>query len=147
MEQNRQNVAEQNALIVNGNGAPQEDVQEIDRVELFYALLNHWKLLLVAFIMGMVIMAGYYGMFVRETYKASTELYITNTDSVISLQDLQVGPCVKIGLYLFRENDFVGDYTVDTAVQETQKGVFCVDRPDDDFLARRPDLHNARIAG
>ena len=30
------------------------------------------------------------GMFVKPTYRASTELYITNTDSVISLQDLQL---------------------------------------------------------
>ena len=91
MEQNRQTATEQSAVIVSKVEAPQNDVTEIDLVELFFTLLRNWKLLLLAFIMGVVILAGYHGMFVKPTYRASTELYITNTDSVISLQDLQLG--------------------------------------------------------
>lgn len=64
---------------------------EIDLVELFWVLLHNWKLLLLACVMGAALMAGYYGMFVKNTYEAKTELYITNTDSVISFQDLQIG--------------------------------------------------------
>ncbi|MBR1821346.1 MAG: hypothetical protein IJ769_06955 [Clostridia bacterium] len=91
MEQNKQSATEQNAVIVSRVDARQDDAVEIDLVELFYILLHSWKLLLLAFIMGVVIMAGYHGMFVKPTYRASTEIYITNTDSVISLQDLQLG--------------------------------------------------------
>ena len=69
----------------------QPEEREIDLVELFYVLLRNWKLLLLAFIMGAVLMVIYHGMFVKKTYEASTELYITNTDSVISFQDLQIG--------------------------------------------------------
>lgn len=84
MEQNRptanitQNVQRRNA-------------REINLVELFYVLLHNWKPLLLAGVLGAVIMAGYYGMFVQNTYEATTKLYITNTDSVISFQDLQIG--------------------------------------------------------
>lgn len=69
----------------------QEFEQEIDLAELFFTLLHNWKYLLLAFFMGAVIMAGYYGLFVHDTYMATTELYITNNDSVISFQDLQIG--------------------------------------------------------
>lgn len=88
MEQNNQ-AANQNALV--NSRMQQDDATEIDLVELFYVLLHNWLPLLLAGIMGAAIMAGYYGLFVRNTYMATTELYITNTDSVISFQDLQIG--------------------------------------------------------
>jgi len=91
MEQNKQAVATQPAVSANRVAAQQSNVQEIDLVELFFTLLHNWKLLLIGLIMGAVIMAGYYGMFVQSTYRATTELYITNSDSIISLQDLQMG--------------------------------------------------------
>ena len=91
MEQNKQAVATQAAGSANRATAQQSNVQEIDLVELFFTLLHNWKLLLIGLIMGAVIMAGYYGMFVQSTYRATTELYITNSDSIISLQDLQMG--------------------------------------------------------
>lgn len=84
MDQNRPATA-------NRPTAQRRNSREIDLVELFYVLLHNWKPLLLAGIMGVVIMAGYYGMFVQNTYEATTELYITNTDSVISFQDLQIG--------------------------------------------------------
>ena len=89
MEQKKQ--AAQSVGAVSTISSPQENVTEIDLIELFFALLDHWKLLIVAAIMGAVVLAGYYGMFVRPSYSATTEMYITNTDSVISLQDLQIG--------------------------------------------------------
>ena len=91
MEQNKQAVATQPTVSANRVAAQQSNVQEIDLVELFFTLLHNWKLLLIGLIMGAVIMAGYYGMFVQSTYRATTELYITNSDSIISLQDLQMG--------------------------------------------------------
>ena len=91
MEQNKQPIATQPAVSANRVYAQQSNTQEIDLVELFFTLLHNWKLLLIGLIMGAVIMAGYYGMFVQSTYRATTELYITNSDSIISLQDLQMG--------------------------------------------------------
>ena len=91
MEQNKQQIATQTAGSANRVTAPQSNFQEIDLLELFFTLLHNWKLLLIGLIMGAVIMAGYYGMFIQPTYRATTELYITNSDSIISLQDLQMG--------------------------------------------------------
>lgn len=89
MEQNKQ--AAQITQSASASGSQPNDVREIDLVELFYVLLHHWKLMLIVVIMGAVIMAGYYGMFIQSTYRATTQMYITSTDSVISLQDLQIG--------------------------------------------------------
>ena len=84
---------EQNKEIsqVNRNKPNQTVEQEIDLVELFFVLLHHWKSLLLSFLIGATVFGGYHNMMVKPVYTASTELYITSTDSVISLQDLQLG--------------------------------------------------------
>ena len=85
--------AEQNKGIssVNRNKPNQVVQQEIDLLELFFVLLHHWKSLLLSFLIGATIFGAYHTLMVKPVYTASTELYITSTDSVISLQDLQVG--------------------------------------------------------
>ena len=70
------------------NGAME---QEIDLLELFYVMVHHWKSLLLSFLIGATVFGAYHTLMVKPVYTASTELYITSTDSVISLQDLQVG--------------------------------------------------------
>lgn len=84
---------EQNKEIsqVNRNKPNQTVEQEIDLVELFFVLLHHWKSLLLSFLIGATVFGAYHNMMVKPVYTASTELYITSTDSVISLQDLQLG--------------------------------------------------------
>lgn len=84
---------EQNKEIsqVNRNKPNQTVEQEIDLVELFFVLLHHWKSLLLSFLIGATVFGAYHNMMVKPVYTASTELYITSTDSVISLQDLQMG--------------------------------------------------------
>lgn len=84
---------EQNKEIsqVNRNKPNQTAEQEIDLVELFFVLLHHWKSLLLSFLIGATVFGAYHNMMVKPVYTASTELYITSTDSVISLQDLQMG--------------------------------------------------------
>lgn len=91
MEQDKLSISTQAAGLANGFNIQQEEAQEIDLVELFFTLLHNWKLLLVGLVLGAAILAGYYGLFVQSVYRASTELYITNSDSIISLQDLQMG--------------------------------------------------------
>ena len=84
---------EQNKEIsqVKRNKPNQTVEQEIDLVELFFVLLHHWKSLLLSFLIGATVFGAYHNMMVKPVYTASTELYITSTDSVISLQDLQLG--------------------------------------------------------
>ena len=75
----------------NRNIPNQAAQQEIDLVELFFVLLHHWKSLLLSFLIGAAVFGAYHNLMVKPVYRATTELYITSTDSVISLQDLQVG--------------------------------------------------------
>lgn len=77
----------------------EQSEDEIDLLELFFALVSHWRSLLLACLIGAAIMGAYHTWLVEPTYKASTEMYITSTDSVISLQDLQIG------------NQLASDYT------------------------------------
>ncbi len=68
-----------------------EEEETIDLVELFLMLLHHWKSILLAFLIGATLLAAYHTFFVKPRYSASAEMYITSSDSVISLQDLQIG--------------------------------------------------------
>ena len=67
------------------------DEREIDLIELFFTLLHNWKLFVLFFLIGAALMGAYHTYFVTPTYRASTEIYITSSNSVISLQDLQIG--------------------------------------------------------
>ena len=77
--------------VTNGNAEAKSLPQELDLVELFFMLLNNWKTLLLGTFIGAVLLAGYQTFCIVPTYQASTELYITSNDSMISLQDLQIG--------------------------------------------------------
>ena len=67
----------------------QEDV--IDLGEIFFSLLHGWKELLLCLLVGAALAGAYHTYSVKPSYQASTDLFITSTDSVISLQDLQIG--------------------------------------------------------
>lgn len=69
----------------------QAEREEIDLVEVFFALLHSWRAMIPAVVIGAVLMAGVHMLFVEPSYRATAQLYITNTDSMISLQDLQIG--------------------------------------------------------
>lgn len=63
---------------------------EIDLLELFLAIISRWKILLVVVVIG-AITAGLYNCFlIKPTYQAEAEIYITNTDAVINVQDVQL---------------------------------------------------------
>ena len=68
-----------------------DNATEIDLVELFFLLVYHWKTLVLCTLIGAALMGLYHLNFVKPQYTASTEMYITSTDSVISLSDLQIG--------------------------------------------------------
>lgn len=90
MEQNNA-VDRQNMILADRSPLNDEEITEIDLLEIFFVLLHHWRSLLLACLIGAAIMGAYHTFFVTASYRASTELYITNTDSMISLQDLQIG--------------------------------------------------------
>lgn len=68
----------------------QEDEIEIDLKEMFFLLLNHWKSIFLAILIGGVLFGAYHAVMVRPSYQADAEIYITNTDSVITFSDLQM---------------------------------------------------------
>ena len=66
----------------------QDEEIVIDLREVFFTLLHGWKIIFLCFLVGAVAFGIFHTLFVKPSYKAYTELYITSTDSVISLQDL-----------------------------------------------------------
>ena len=68
---------------------------EIDLVEVLFVLLYHWKMLLLFALIGTAVMGAFHLKMIKPKYKASTEMYITSTDSVISISDLQLGTSLK----------------------------------------------------
>ena len=72
----------------------QENVEEIDLLEIFFALVHNWRVLLLGTLIGAFVFGLVHVLFIKPAYQASTELYITSNDSMISLQDLQIGTAI-----------------------------------------------------
>ena len=72
----------------------QENVEEIDLLEIFFALVHNWRALLLGTLIGAFVFGLVHVLFIKPAYQANTELYITSNDSVISLQDLQIGTAI-----------------------------------------------------
>ena len=72
----------------------QENVEEIDLLEIFFALVHNWRVLLLGTLIGAFVFGLVHVLFIKPAYQANTELYITSNDSVISLQDLQIGTAI-----------------------------------------------------
>lgn len=62
----------------------------IDLLELAYVLLRRWKLLVLAAIVGALLAGLYHQFLVKPTYQADASIFITNTDSVITISDMQL---------------------------------------------------------
>lgn len=91
MEQNSPTTERQNLVLADRQLAAGSDEVEIDLIEVFFALLHHWRAFLLAMLLGATVMGAYHTYFVKPTYSASAEFYITSSDSVISLTDLNLG--------------------------------------------------------
>ena len=72
----------------------QEEAEEIDLLELFFALVHNWRVLLLGTLIGAFVFGLVHVLFIKPAYQANTELYITSNDSMISLQDLQIGTAI-----------------------------------------------------
>ena len=68
----------------------QEDT--IDLVELFWVLVNHWKIILLTMLITAMLAGVYYLVGVKPSYQADASIFITNNESVITVSDLQLEP-------------------------------------------------------
>ena len=69
-----------------------EQEREIDLLELCFHLLDHWKMILVFFLVGTLAMGGYTKFFMDKQYEATAKMYVlSSSDSVVNLSDLQLG--------------------------------------------------------
>lgn len=91
MEENKAAVGKQGIVPARREPLDTTGEVEIDLISLSLYLLHGWKSMLMACLIGATILGLVHTFFVTPTYEASTELYITNTNSMISLQDLQIG--------------------------------------------------------
>ena len=80
-----------NKITVVNRVAQQPTESEIDLVEVFFTLVHSWRALILGALFGAVLLAAVHVFFIKPSFEASTELYITSNDSMISLQDLQIG--------------------------------------------------------
>ena len=76
-----------------GNAAEIEQQEnELDLLELFYYLLEHWKQLVAAAVACGVVMALISLFILTPKYEATAKLYVmSRTDSAINISDLQIG--------------------------------------------------------
>jgi len=69
-----------------------QDVLSVDIVELVYWLVDHFKRILAAMLIGALIMTFYSFVLAKPVYQATSMLYVLNSsDSAINLSDLQIG--------------------------------------------------------
>ena len=65
---------------------------EIDLLELFFRLIESWKIICATAIAGAIVMGVISFFFITPQYEATSKLYILNSnDSAINLSDLQIG--------------------------------------------------------
>ena len=67
------------------------NVQTIDPVDLFYRMLDNWKLIVCLALVFAVAFGVYTTYFVTPLYRATSIIYVLNTDSIINVSSLQLG--------------------------------------------------------
>ncbi|MBR2764928.1 MAG: hypothetical protein IKE03_02955 [Blautia sp.] len=85
MEQNSATASQQLSMMPADN-----DEIYIDLGEIFFSLLGNWRSVLLAILIGAVLMGTIHVFLVKPSYQADAQIFITNTDSVISISDLQL---------------------------------------------------------
>ena len=69
-----------------------DDTTEIDLVELFYRLLDHWKAILCTALIFAIIAGVITFYFITPKYHATSTIYVlSRRDSAINMSDLQIG--------------------------------------------------------
>ncbi|MCD8348768.1 MAG: Wzz/FepE/Etk N-terminal domain-containing protein [Lachnospiraceae bacterium] len=126
----------QNAVYNAAGGVlPQEnDVIEIDLKELFFMLLGNWKAIFLTLLVGMAVAGAVHTFFVTPSYEAQAIIYITNTDSMISLSDLQLSDALTEDYGIIIEsrpvlNQVIEELGLDMTYKDLEKLV-TVNNPD-----------------
>lgn len=70
----------------------EEQEREIDLLELAYHLWDHWKMIAIFFLVGMLAMGAFTKLFMDKKYEATAKMYVlSSSDSVVNLSDIQLG--------------------------------------------------------
>ncbi|MCC8051286.1 MAG: hypothetical protein LIP10_11625 [Clostridiales bacterium] len=64
--------------------------EQIDLKELFFMLLAHWRMILLSVLAGAALFGAYCTFMLDPSFQTEASIYITSTDSVISISDLQL---------------------------------------------------------
>lgn len=80
----------QKKVTPSSSAAAARNSDTIDLVELTYTLLRRWKMLVLATVVGALLAGAYHQFLVKPTYQADASIFITNTDSVITISDMQL---------------------------------------------------------
>lgn len=70
--------------------APLQEEGTIDLMELFWAAVSRWKLLLLALLTGALLAGIYHTYMLTPTYQADSSIFITSNESIVSISDLQI---------------------------------------------------------
>nr|WP_317347909.1 Wzz/FepE/Etk N-terminal domain-containing protein [uncultured Blautia sp.] len=70
--------------------APLQEEGTIDLMELFWAAVSRWKLLLLALLTGALLAGIYHTYMLAPTYQADSSIFITSNESIVSISDLQI---------------------------------------------------------
>lgn len=65
--------------------------EPIDLVAMCWALLERWKFIAISILIGMLLFGIYHKFMVKSVYQADASIFVTNTNSVITISDLQLG--------------------------------------------------------
>lgn len=81
---------------MNENITQNSDEMDINLIELGYALLKKWWLILICALVGALVMGIYTEYFVTPMYSSEATLYILNkTTSITSMADIQIGSALS----------------------------------------------------
>lgn len=116
------------------------DELEIDLMELFYALLRKWWLILVAAVLGAAIAIGYTTLAVTPMYQSTATLFVvTNNTTITSVADLQIGTAITRDFEIIATSKPVIDGAVDQIKREEGikltraevSGMLTIENPED----------------
>lgn len=79
-----------NTTIQSQRQAQRMNDDEIDLLEVFWTLVHGWKAIFLAALIGAVAFGTFHHFCVKPSFRADASIYITNTESVITLSDLQM---------------------------------------------------------
>lgn len=72
-------------------GNPRRMNEPIDLIELCWVFLGKWKLIVALMLLGTLLFGVYHQLMIKPVYQADASVFVTNTNTVITMSDLQLG--------------------------------------------------------